>query len=350
MGDSQQIKIQRVYAVTSARDGNPALTRLAHLLTDANISLEVKDTIEDAAAAMLMGDEIPDTCVMIDAVGGQSFAHIIQTVPHATPIVFANGATTAQVIEALRGGAFEFVDFSTDSEAGVLEALERALVESRNRLSRRKRVSSMRAVVEDFLRVLVKAERRSIDLEEKLRHQSAEFKVSDELANEPDPDRPPCVLVVDDDPDVVDLLEDVLSQDGLLVKSALLGEQAIEQVGASINSNSPIDLLLIDKNLPDVDGIRVIGRTRDLDPTLAAMMMTGFASTESAIDAADLGVVGYVLKPFDDVALLARRVREVASRAMLERRERRYLERIKNRHSEFLLRYRQLAAQFDKLT
>ena len=111
MGDQGPVKIERVYAVTTVRDGNPALTRLSHLLTDANISLEIKSTIEDAAAAMLLGDELPDTCVMVDAAHEGGFAHIVQTVPHATPIVFASGASPAQVIAALRGGAFEFVEW-----------------------------------------------------------------------------------------------------------------------------------------------------------------------------------------------------------------------------------------------
>ena len=79
------------------------------------------------------------------------------------------------------------------------------------------------------------------------------------------------------------------------------------------------------------------------------MLMTGFASAESAIDAADLGVAGYVLKPFGDIDSLIERVRDVATARLNQQRERGYLLRIKKRHAEFLTRYRALAAQLDKL-
>lgn len=341
------MRIERAIAVAAQRDGNPALTKLAHLLADAEISVDVVASLEDASAAILLADDPPAIALLTDAKLSDDLTHLRGAVPHATPVAFYDGADADVVKRAFRGGAFDFIDLAIDSGAAVLAALERAVRESRARVDTRQRVSAMRAVVEDFLRVLVKAERRSIDLEEKLR-QSEGGDEPPEVAD-PDADRPACVLVVDDDESVIDLLVDILSRDGLTVKSAMCGEDAIEIVGSAVNAGQPIDLIVVDKNLPDVDGIRVINRVRGIEPTLAAMVMTGFASTESAIDAADLGVVGYVLKPFDDVQSLVRRVREVADRAMHERRERRYLARIKQRHSEFLLRYRKLAAQFEKL-
>jgi DNA-binding NtrC family response regulator len=345
VADPKQLKIERVIAVTNRRDGNPALTRLSHLATDARIALDVKDSLEEAAAALLLGEDAPGTCLLVDAACAGELRSKLRSMPHLAVIVFASEVSAPTAILAMREGAFDVVDLHRETDAAALGAIERALVETHERQERRKRLSAMRGVVEDFLRVLVKAERRSIELEDKLRSaESGEMETVDG-----DPDRPPCVLVVDDDLAVVDLMVDVLQRDGLATRSAATGEQAIEEVAATGRAGDWIDLLLIDKNLPDVDGLRVIARVAELDPGIAAMVMTGFASTESAIDAADLGVVGYLLKPFDDIPSICRRVRESATRSMNDRRERRYLDRIKDRHSEFLLRYRKLAAQFDKL-
>jgi AmiR/NasT family two-component response regulator len=78
-------------------------------------------------------------------------------------------------------------------------------------------------------------------------------------------------------------------------------------------------------------------------------MMTGYSDEGSAMAAADLGVVGYVLKPFDDVRELALRVKDAAARFAAERRQRRHLARIKQRHKEFLERYRRIATELDRL-
>ncbi len=108
-------------------------------------------------------------------------------------------------------------------------------------------------------------------------------------------------------------------------------------------------MALIDKNLPGIDGLETIRQLRHMNPSLPCMVMTGFSTKDSAIRAADLGVVGYVLKPFDDVRKLADRVQELASRFASERRERRFLARIKQRHAEFLDRYQKLSVEIERL-
>ncbi|RMH43832.1 MAG: response regulator [Deltaproteobacteria bacterium] len=331
------MNVARIVAIAPADDA--AAARLAELLAPADIAVVRQPDAGEACAALVMdGDEA--TCVAVVATDLDAIRHVRDTLPDMPPVAVGRSPAAADVVAAFRAGAFDLIDVAADSQAAVLATFDRVLAEAHRRADRRRRLAAMRAIVEDFLRVLVKAERRSLDLEQRIAG-----------GPEPDidPDRPPRVLVVDDDPDVVDMLVHVLATEGIDARSAGAGAPAIEQVAQARTAGEAVDLLLIDKNLPDIDGLRVIGRCRDIDPHLTAMIMTGFASTESAIDAADLGVAGYVLKPFDDIASLVRRVREVADRALAERRERRYLARIKERHSEFLLRYRQLAAQFDKL-
>ena len=317
------------------------------LLASAHVATELRTSAQQACGALLVTEDENPPVVLVDATSTEDLQQLRATVPHIAPVVFAAQPSQQQIIAAFRAGAFDFLDVDAENDASILAALERAAAKTRDRLGRRDRLSGMRGLIEDFLRVLVRSERRSFELEERL---EATESGRVELGGEHDSDRPPRVLVVDDDGDVVDFLGDVLAREGLRVETARCGVDAIEIVATYTHRGEPIDLLLIDKNLPDVDGIKVIGRLRQIHPGLAAMIMTGFASAESAIDAADLGVVGYVLKPFDDLTSLVRRIREVATRATHDHRERRYLDRIKDRHSEFLLRYRQLIAQLDKLS
>ncbi len=81
-------------------------------------------------------------------------------------------------------------------------------------------------------------------------------------------------------------------------------------------------MLITDKNLPQMSGIELIAEARRLQPALEAMMITGYASSESVIAAFAAGASDYILKPFDDLRVLRAKVR-----AALERRA----ERVKGR-------------------
>jgi len=115
------------------------------------------------------------------------------------------------------------------------------------------------------------------------------------------------------------------------------------------NRPAPVDLALVDKQLPGIDGLATIAKLRELIPSLPIMVITGYSNEGTAIAAADLGVVGYVLKPFDDVRELATRVKDAAARYAAERRQRRHLARIKQRHAQFLERYKKITSELDRL-
>jgi DNA-binding NtrC family response regulator len=128
----------------------------------------------------------------------------------------------------------------------------------------------------------------------------------------------------------------------------LSGEDAIMQAEKMASRGQAIDLALVDLRLPGIDGLETVRRLRDKKPGLAAFLMTGFSDVETATSAADLGVVGFVLKPFDDMPQLILRIREQASQAMQRTRDHHYLQRIKERHDKVLSRYRKLAAEIDR--
>jgi two-component system response regulator RegA len=100
------------------------------------------------------------------------------------------------------------------------------------------------------------------------------------------------VLVVEDEVRMRDLLVRALEGWGFAVASARSGEEAIR-----LNDQTPFDIVLLDLNLPGVDGIETLRRLREKAPHLQAIVLTGFASVESAKQAVHLDVVEFLTKP-----------------------------------------------------
>src|SRR5436305_10622009 len=122
---------------------------------------------------------------------------------------------------------------------------------------------------------------------------------------EPETDRhPPRILVVDDERSMRELLAIVLRREGYEVLLAENGRSAIEMLG-----RQPIDLLISDIKMPDLSGVDVLRAAKQADPDILGIMITAFASTETAVEAMRLGACDYLSKPFD-VDLLKMKVRE----------------------------------------
>ena len=102
------------------------------------------------------------------------------------------------------------------------------------------------------------------------------------------------VLVADDEPEIIDLCSRLLVGEGYTVQAAMSGQEAIACLEAG-----PCDLLVIDIKMPDMDGLTVLRRGRELSPDLAAVVITGFATMDIALEALHSGARGFVLKPFD---------------------------------------------------
>jgi len=106
------------------------------------------------------------------------------------------------------------------------------------------------------------------------------------------------LLVVDDDPDICDLLRDRLESEGFEVETAADGETALRLL-----ADTPVDGLLLDIALPGVDGFDVLRQLRPTRPTLPVVMMTAVEALDRAMAAVEAGAQGYLLKPFDAVRL-----------------------------------------------
>lgn len=131
------------------------------------------------------------------------------------------------------------------------------------------------------------------------------------------PGFPSSVLVVDDEAVVLDLFQRVLGEKGLVIRTAKNADEAL-----AILEREGFGCLLADKNLPGVDGIEIVRRVRQSQPYCACIVMTAYASTESAVEALRLGVVDYIAKPFDDLARIADRIDDALKqmKAQYERR------------------------------
>jgi two-component system response regulator PilR (NtrC family) len=111
------------------------------------------------------------------------------------------------------------------------------------------------------------------------------------------------VLVVDDEQSMRDMLRIVLRRDGYHVLVARNGGEALDLL-----RREPVDLLLSDIKMPDVSGVDVLRAAKDLNRDIIAIMMTAFASTETAVEALRLGATDYFTKPFsmDELRLKVR--------------------------------------------
>jgi two-component system response regulator PilR (NtrC family) len=151
------------------------------------------------------------------------------------------------------------------------------------------------------------------------------------------------ILVVDDERSMRELLHIVLRREGYTVFLAENGTAAIEVLG-----REPIDLLISDIRMPDMTGVDVLREAKRLDADIVGIMVTAFASTETAVEALRLGAYDYLSKPFD-VEELKAKVRNAIERRTL-RQENVLLKRALRTSSSFsniVGRSRVMQALFD---
>ena len=120
------------------------------------------------------------------------------------------------------------------------------------------------------------------------------------------PDERPRVLVVDDEASIRDLLSKTLALADYDVDVAHDGRAALQRMRLF-----NYDLLITDLNMPGMDGLTVIHEARRLNENMPVIIITGFSTEASAIEAANLGVSGYLTKPFKVPKVLS-----VAARAL----------------------------------
>ena len=114
----------------------------------------------------------------------------------------------------------------------------------------------------------------------------------------------PLLLIVDDDQVARELLAETLGREGYRVRVAGGGEEALALAGAE-----PFDMALVDLRMPGLDGLAVLKQLAMIQPDLPVVILTAFATIETAIAAVNAGAFDYLSKPFrmEEIKLVVRR-------------------------------------------
>ncbi len=121
------------------------------------------------------------------------------------------------------------------------------------------------------------------------------------------------ILIVDDETSVRGSLGEWFREDGFAVETAEDGEAALR-----LMDKGPYDIILLDLKMPGMDGIAVQKRVREIDPEAAIIILTAYASVQTAVEALKLGAFDYVTKPVDpdELSILVRNA--LRTRALAE--------------------------------
>ena len=106
--------------------------------------------------------------------------------------------------------------------------------------------------------------------------------------------QPPLLVVVDDEQGILDVVSRFAKRAGYEVVACAGGREALAQLQAR-----RADLVLVDLRMPDVGGLDVLRAIHDIDPRCQAVLMTGYASVDTAVEAIKLGASDYLSKPLD---------------------------------------------------
>jgi len=151
-----------------------------------------------------------------------------------------------------------------------------------------------------------------------------------------DSQSPGSILVVDDEPAILEVLEQFLVERGYVVATARSAAEALAAIAAR-----PFDVALVDLKLPDRSGLELVAPFKAAQPDLQCIIMTAFASLESTIEALRQEAFDYIVKPFDLI-----KIGEVVAAALHHARMRRERSAVFERLSEA---NRSLAARSDAL-
>jgi len=117
------------------------------------------------------------------------------------------------------------------------------------------------------------------------------------------------LVIVDDEPVILQILSAVFEDGPWRVTTCASGQQALDVMDAQ-----GVDLLITDKNLPDVSGLQLLEHCRAQNDLSEVIIITGYASLETALNALELDAFDYVLKPLNNVFDIKRKVQRASEK------------------------------------
>lgn len=109
----------------------------------------------------------------------------------------------------------------------------------------------------------------------------------------------PRILVVDDEERFRNTMCKLLTVEGYEASTAGSGQDALEEL-----RNNPYDLVILDIKMPEMGGVQVLSEIKKIDASLEVIIMTGYASVDTAKEIMKLGAYDYLLKPYVIAELL----------------------------------------------
>ncbi len=132
------------------------------------------------------------------------------------------------------------------------------------------------------------------------------------------------ILVVDDEASLRSLLAEILIQEGYLTRAVPDARIALEMIGTGEYS-----VVFSDIRMPGMNGLELLKEIKRHDPMIEVVIITSHASLETAVEALRAGAYDYLVKPFDDISIVASCVRRLIQKVRLEKENRCLIETLK---------------------
>jgi C4-dicarboxylate-specific signal transduction histidine kinase len=137
------------------------------------------------------------------------------------------------------------------------------------------------------------------------------------------------LLIVDDEPVILQILKAVFEDEPYRLTTAGSGTEALKVI-----EGEGCDLLITDKNLPDVSGLDLLRIAKQKNPIAEVIIVTGYASLETALTAMELDAYDYILKPLTNVFDIKKKVKQALEKQAITLENRRLVEHLKEKNAE----------------
>ena len=136
------------------------------------------------------------------------------------------------------------------------------------------------------------------------------------------------ILIVDDDADLRALLKESIRNWGFVADTAFNGDDALTRI-----QSEHYDIIISDLMMPGMDGMTLLQRVKEKDKEILFIIITGYATIETAVRAINIGAYDYIAKPFrlDELMVV---IRNACERLKLISQNKTLLEELKNVYSE----------------
>ncbi|HOJ43631.1 MAG TPA: response regulator [Syntrophorhabdaceae bacterium] len=149
------------------------------------------------------------------------------------------------------------------------------------------------------------------------------------------------ILVVDDNAEIREIVKEYLTEDDCIIDGADNGKNALEKY-----LKNPFDIIITDLKMPEMSGIDLIKHIKQLNDVTEFIIITGYASLDTAMEAIKLGAFDYIVKPFriEELKVATKNAKE---KIALKKTNQELLDKLKSFYSE-LERYRQIEKKTDE--